>query len=197
MAFKRCPKGHATGNGPCKICARQAMPKSAGAASAPLDVPAAPPSHPTARPAPNVVDEQSRAQMHLMAAALAGAVCALLIHDAELRPAESELDAILEPLERVVLRRVSIAGKFSEDAQDLTLFVIGVVAYGLRIQSIVASRPKRAVPATRQQSGQRAAPPNPQAPVDGNGHLPTPLFGLGPNQDALAHLPPIAPPSGP
>lgn len=86
------------------------------------------------------VDEQARQQLHLVMTAAVGSLCLLLISDKDYVPETQELDAILPPLENILLRRVHMSGALSPDFNDLIVLLFGLAAYGARIRTVRANR---------------------------------------------------------
>jgi hypothetical protein len=86
------------------------------------------------------VDPDTQAQMHLALTAMVSGLCIVLISDSDYIPEPPELDAMLKPLENIILRRVKLAGVLSPDFNDGIMLLFGVATYGARIRSISKSK---------------------------------------------------------
>src|ERR1035437_3866820 len=109
------------------------------------------------------VDPDTQAQMHLALTAMVSGLCIVLISDTDYIPEPTELDAMLKPLENIILRRVKIAGVLSPDFNDAIMLLFGVATYGARVRGISKSRhPAKgntgsAKPATQRNTGPNIA----------------------------------------
>lgn len=126
------------------------------------------------------VNAEAKTQLHLLTVAVLGMCCAVMIKDAEMHPTSDEYDAILGPLENLVLRRYSVSGMLSPDANDIIMFSVGVAMYGIRISSIRGERK-----ASNRIAKQQAQARNPE-PVRTSPEIP--FGGIGGNWDALDNV---------
>src|ERR1035437_2209487 len=69
------------------------------------------------------VDPDTQAQMHLALTAMVSGLCIVLISETDYIPEPTELDAMLKPLENIILRRVKIAGVLSPDFNDAIMLL--------------------------------------------------------------------------
>jgi hypothetical protein len=134
------------------------------------------------KPKSGMVQEDAKRQLHLMTVAVFGMFCALLIHDPELQPQDEEYDAILGPLENIILRRYSVSGMLSPDANDLLMLAMGVSMYGIRVYQVSrAKHPNK--PVSRPVPVQRASE---NGNINTSNQSPVNSFpGIGENFSAL------------
>jgi hypothetical protein len=135
-----------------------------------------------AKQATQPIDEQAKQQLHLVMTAAVGGLCVLLISDTEYIPQTQELDAILPPLENILLRRVHMSGALSPDFNDLVVLLFGLAAYGARIRTLRVNR----------KSTQPRANRNQGATIQGNARAEDssirPFPGVGESWDAIDGL---------
>lgn len=109
----------------------------------------------TNRPKRGTVSKEAQETVHQFGVAISGIVFAMLSLDPELCPTEHELNSILIPMERLLLRRTSVTDKLSEDAMDIMSLTVGVAIYGIRAIQVILAR-RRVANATK---GQRTQSP--------------------------------------
>lgn len=95
------------------------------------------------------IEPQALAELHEVV--VIGVAGAFALAPAHMRPTRSEIDAIFQPAERIILRRVSLDGPLNPDVVDAIMLFGGLLGYGSRVyyasdgRRRAAGQPLRAV----------------------------------------------------